>query len=193
MKTLKIALLAACLALSGCWKPETDRTIALVGDSLMRTAGGVTSSQILIHDNAPIVIMNAIGGAPLGAIGYIEGRIKTTYDKILVDEVYIHLGINDMGSDFYTNQFPQNIDRLMSVILSCNPDAKVKWILPHKHVPRDNLDIVRQHIIDASFRYEALSVVHFEPGLDGLIWDDIHLNDRGNARFAKMIEQEVYK
>ena len=175
MKTLILAFL---LLLGGCFDPVAESTVLLMGDSIAQEITDEMSFEIHWQDNAPIFIVNSIGGmtAAFGDAGeYWAGRIR----QANADTIFISLGTNDAAAKIELVDF----DYAAHLILDAAGDAKVYWLLPSPSSDIEGMMEVRAVISEVVAMYPNVEVVEVGEGL--LDTDNIHLSDEGELETAK--------
>ena len=170
-------VLVALVMLSGCLEPEADSTVLLMGDSIAQEMSDDMSLQLLWRDNAPLYVVNAMGGftASGGTTEeYWTGRIS----QIQADTIFISLGTNDAAAEAKIADF----EYAVHLILDAAGDAKVFWLLPSNTSVYDTLEI-RDAITTIVAMYPNAETVEVEDG--SLDTDNIHLSSHGEAETAK--------
>jgi hypothetical protein len=178
MKIFIVATLT--LVLTGCWKPEPTFTMLVMGDSIMQQQVGILTGQILMRDNAPIVINNAVGGITTDG-PYWSGRINAA--RAMAPDlsiIFVSLGTND-GSLYSDDEaalyaeFPAAVDAIMVAATG----VEVYWQLPNAQSSMNHREAVRTILFEAAAAHDNLYLIEPEVGTGWFIADDIHLSGKG--------------
>lgn len=175
------AVVIMALALTGCFKPETDEAVIIMGDSLSMQFVTFLSAKIMLSNNAPLIINNTIGGMPTawnGGGAYWAGRINVVRGITNVKSIAIALGTNDgtlytaYGGDLY-GEFPAAVDAIMQA----STGIDVYWVVPSIESRMSFRDDIRGMLYDAASVYDNLHILEIAEG--GLSPDEIHLSQEG--------------
>ena len=184
---MRVLLLVLVVTLSGCYKPEADSTVLLMGDSIAQEITEELSYALQSRDNAPILIANGIGGMTASqdkSAEYWAGRIS----QVEVDTIFISLGTNDAAAKAEIADF----EYAVHLILDAAGTAKVFWLLPSTANKYDML-AVRAAITTIVAMYPNAETVEVEDG--ALDTDNIHLSPEGEQttanQFVKLLGYNV--
>ncbi|HSB98126.1 MAG TPA: SGNH/GDSL hydrolase family protein [Spongiibacteraceae bacterium] len=199
MRAIKYLLFICALILSGC-RIDVDKSVLLIGDSLMVNALPEISTQVSLSDDAGVLLMvNAIGGttfsdAETGSLYWVI-RAPKILSAHNVDKVFISLGTNDAW-------LAKSIDLEVSAgaLMDAYNSVQVYWILPYAELktllPAGNTyaDVVAAIRSAAAIRgnvhlleFDSYVAVHGYSIDDLLLPNDVHFNASGRKLFAQMI------
>lgn len=182
----KVITIVLMLALAGCWEPDSEEVVVLAGDSIAEQATRDINFSLLRKDNAPMVVNNAIGGAPLKSTVYGCGRLNAMHELLTSppDSIILSAGTNDalFNGGQGTGTFPADINTIMNCV---DPTTTVYWVTPHISPS------YTQHVFTAANTWPNIVPVDFTPTPMQLQPDGIHLNTAGNAALVARLELEM--
>ena len=184
----KSLIVVFTLLLAGC-NPNANLVIVLMGDSIMENnISRMSHVNLFMRSNSPLLIHNAIGGAPL-VLDYWPGRIASINTYAVPEIIFISLGTNDALAGTTVADVAAQIDAIMAAV---NLATMVYWIPPHQGVGGDR-EAVYNSIIIA--QWPNMAVLDFDlwmqqEGLNPtamLTSDNIHLSVAGNSALTDMM------
>jgi lysophospholipase L1-like esterase len=172
-------VLVALVMLSGCLKPEADSTVLLMGDSIAQEMSDDMSFQLLWRDNAPLYVVNAMGGFTTSESTSAEYWVSRM-NQIQADTIFISLGTNDAAAGAELADF----EYAVHLILDAAGDSQVYWLLPSALTTRiEGMMEVRAALIMIVALYPNAETVEVLEGAHDT--DNIHLSSHGEAETAK--------
>lgn len=205
---MRYLIFVVCIFLCSC-KIAIDKTVLLVGDSIMSQSSTYTSNLLLANDDIGyMVVNNAIIGTtfsvPENGLFYWDGRGRAIFDRVDVDVVAISLGSNDAAL-----QDPKLSDAELKIrarkVLDVYTQADhVLWVLPHRgyNVASSSMLLkIRRVITEVVAEYSNVTLVNFEDYLAerGVTLDsmlkptvgDVHLTEDGCFKYGEFIADRI--